>query len=116
MMMRTPIFTIRIAVALISLGLAISAGRTIVELWQRREVVGVRKQELTKIKAENVSLQDKLTDMGSDAYLERIARNQLGMIKDGETIIMLPEGAVQGRADGEEKNIPNWKKWWRLFF
>lgn len=116
MMMRSPIHTIRISVALISLGLAISAGRTIVELWQRRDVVDVRKRELAKIQAENNTLQDKLKDMGSDAYVERVARDQLGMIKEGETIVMLPEGAVQGRESGEEKNIPNWKKWWSLFF
>lgn len=114
--MHTPIQTIRIAVALISLGLAISAGRTIVELWQRRDVVGVRKQELTKIQAENNTLQDKLKDMGSDAYVERVARDQLGMIKEGETIVMLPEGAIRGRGGSEEKNMPNWKKWWSLFF
>lgn len=114
--MHTPIHTLRIVVALISLGLAISAGRTIVELWQRRDVVSVRKQELVKIQAENNTLQDKLKDMGSDAYVERVARDQLGMIKEGETIVMLPEGAIQGRGGGEEMNMPNWKKWWSLFF
>lgn len=115
-MMHAPIQTIRIAVALISLGLAISAGRTIVELWQRRDVVGVRKQELARIQAENMSLQDKLRDMGSDAYVEKVARDQLGMIKEGETIVMLPEGAVQGKGSGEDASMPNWKKWWSLFF
>lgn len=115
-MQSSPIRFVRIAVTIVSLGLAVSAGRTIVELWQRRDVVGDRERELAKIKAENTSLEGALGDIASDAYVERVARDQLGMVREGEVIVMLPEGGVHTEKNEAQKDIPNWRKWWSLFF
>jgi len=115
-MQASPVRVARIAVTIISLGLAVTAGRTIIELWQRRDVVSVRERELRKIQAENDALEGKLTDMASDAYVESVARDQLGMIREGETIVMLPEGVVHTEKNGSDQDLPNWRKWWRLFF
>ena len=115
-MQPSPLRIVRIAVTLISLGLAVSAGRTIIELWQRRDVVSVRERELKKVQSENDALERKLKDMAGDAYVERVARDQLGMVKEGETIVMLPEGKADKEKNGLLQDLPNWKKWWQIFF
>ena len=115
-MITTPHAIARIIVALISLGLSISAGRTIIELWRRQDIVYVREQELSRLKQDNVLLEAKLKDMKSDAYVEKVARDQLGMIKEGETIVMLPENASSSASSGVGIQIANWRQWWSLFF
>ncbi|HLD25173.1 MAG TPA: septum formation initiator family protein [Patescibacteria group bacterium] len=107
--------------AFVSLGIILSAGRTIIDLWQRRDVLEARKHELAKLREENEALEHTLQDMQSESYVERIARDKLGMVKEGETIVILPD-AVGERSfdktqDGQmNNNLPNWKKWWKLFF
>jgi cell division protein FtsB len=74
--------------------------------------------EIARIERENADLQRKLTYAESPAYAEQIAREQLGMARDGDTVILptfpdtpavsatatvvpLPTPTVQ----------PNWKGW-----
>ena len=83
--------TIYILIWLFSLGLSINAGRTIWELWKRKDVVSDREAELSHIKQENRSLEATLKDIQSETYLERIARDKLGMVKEGETMIIMPQ-------------------------
>jgi len=109
--------SLRIVLAVASLGLSFSAGRTIIELWQRRDVVRVREQEIATLEKTNASLRRTLKDAGGDAYVEREARDKLGMIKEGETIVMLPEG---GASDSDRiaslDAQPTWKKWFGMFY
>ncbi len=105
----------RLMLAIISLGLAVSAGRTIVELWQQRGRVGDRERELHRIQMENNRMESELTDMKSPSYVERVARDQLGMVKEGETIIMLPQGAIRGADNTNDGVLPIWQQWLRLF-
>ncbi len=101
----------------VSLGLSLSAGRTILELWKRRDVVHERERELIKLREENASLERALQDIGQDAYLERIARDKLGLVREGETIVILPDTGDKTQVAGTHVgNEPNWKKWWRIFF
>lgn len=115
-MISTPRNVIRLIIACISLGLSISAGRTIVELWRRQDVVHVREQELARLKRDNAELETRLADMKSEAYVEKVARDQLGMIKEGETIVMLPESASMSASKGVGMEEANWRQWWSLFF
>jgi len=101
-------------VIIVSLGLCLSAARTIVDLWHRRDVIGLRQKDLTTITRENQKLEQRLKETQNSDYIERIARDKLGMVKDGETIILLPESGVRSQA--QAGTIPHWKKWWRLFF
>lgn len=115
-MINTPRNVARIILAVVSLGLSISAGRTILELWQRRDIVLVRERELSKIQQDNMQLEKKILDMKSESYVERIARDQLGMIKEGETIVMLPENVSFSGVQHTQKFVSNWRQWWGLFF
>lgn len=115
-MNNTPRNAARIILAVVSLGLSISAGRTILELWQRRDIVQVRERELSRLQQDNIQLQQKIIDMKSESYVERIARDKLGMIKDGETIVMLPENASISGGQQAQNAVSLWRRWWGLFF
>jgi len=107
----------QLCVLLVSLGLCLSAIGTIVDLWHRRDLVGAREQDLTTITRENQKLQSELRETQSDDYVERIARDKLGLVKDGEAILLLPQ--KQGTTSvygGGTSNDPNWQRWWKLFF
>ena len=67
---------------------------------------------------ENEDLKVKLAEVQTDEYLEEVARNELNMQKDGETVVVLGEGIRQKeegiRRKVEEKEVANWRKWWKL--
>ncbi len=115
-MIITPRTIVRLIIICISLGLSLSAGRTIVELWRRRDIIHVREQELTRLQKDNAEMEVRLKDMKSEAYVEKVARDQLGMIKEGETIVMLPESASSSGMNDLSVQEANWRQWWSLFF
>lgn len=108
---------VRILIILISFGLCVSAGGTILDLWHKRDLVINRQKDLTRITKENQALKRELNETKSESYVERIARDKLGLVREGESIVLLtqsPNGNIGG--GGDIKILPNWQKWWRLFF
>jgi cell division protein FtsB len=105
---------LRLIIVLVSLGLSIGAVRTIVDLLHRKGIVAQRQAELVAKKAENEQLRAQMQDVQSEGYVERVARNTLGLVKEGESIVLL--GGKESEAVQENHEEPNWMKWWRLFF
>jgi len=106
----------RFGVFIVSLGLCLSAGATTLNMWRRRDHVLTRQHDLTVLTQENQVLQQQLKEAKSPEYLERVARDKLGLVKDGETIVLLPQ-LHQNTVSGKDiDDVPNWKKWWSLFF
>ena len=79
------------------------------------------KQEIEKIKIDNEQLKQKIEMSASEEFIERQAREKLGLVKEGETVIVLPEEEALRQLSPkfieEEHNLPdpNWKKWLKLF-
>lgn len=99
-----------------SLAVSVNAVSTIGDLWKRKDVVRQRQDDVVLIEKENQMLEGKLREATSPAFLERQARNALGMIKEGEAIVLLPS---RGNTAGQSTAVDireNWKKWWELFF
>lgn len=108
---------VRILVILISFGLCLSAGGTILDLWHRRDLVINRQKDLTRITTENQALKRQLDETKSESYVERIARDKLGLVKDGENIILLPQSNRKDTKGGIVFDYSHtWQKWWKLFF
>ncbi len=107
---------VRAIVLLVSLMVTISASRTIFELWRRQDVLTTREKELATLEEENKALVRTLQDMGSESYIERVARDMLGMVKEGETIVILQNSEPRIQSAGENNLRPNWRRWWGLFF
>ena len=116
-MKTTQLSIVRFILLIISFGLSISALRTIVDLWHRRDIMQERQTELNRKIEENDRLAQQLKEIGSEEYTEKVARNTLGLVKDGESIVILPgAGSRSGKQTGEIERLANWQKWWELFF
>lgn len=50
--------------------------------------LNVRQQELNKLKEKNQKLQDEVDMSKTDAYIEKLARERLGLVKEGETPVI----------------------------
>ena len=76
--------------------------------------------EISNLEERNVELTELLRYFDSESYAERKARMELGMKKPGESVVIVPDEALEvARADAERaerEDAPNVKKWWRYFF
>ena len=69
---------------------------------------GVRSQEL-----ENQELKKRLAEVQSPEFIEKEAREKLGLGKPGEEIVVLPE--VPAMPSMPVVGEPNWRRWWKLY-
>lgn len=103
----------------VSAVLVVNLSRSIWDLWRRRDILGEREAVLRRLKEEHARLQSELEYTQSPAFIEKEARNRLGLGREGETVVLMPNDKFQMTNEKTEEktiNIPNWKKWWRLFF
>ncbi|WP_236906275.1 FtsB family cell division protein [Clostridium isatidis] len=49
--------------------------------------ITVSQQELEELRDKNAELQRDLESIGSDEYIEKSARERLGMVKEGEKVV-----------------------------
>lgn len=109
-------------VVLILLLLTISLVRNILRVSQagdREKIVGSRVENL---KEENEKLKKELEKIESEAYVEFQARDKLGLAKEGEIVVVLPDDEILRKIapqiEDEEEVLPDptWKKWLKLFY
>lgn len=85
------------------------------------------KRENDLIAQENKQKEADYSYYSSDAYIEKIAKQNLGLINAGEEVIVIPSSAagttgVVGGAQTDDENdinirpLPNPQKWWKFFF
>lgn len=97
--------------------LAVSFGRAFYkdyEIRQQIKALQTRVDELERKKLESLSL---LGYVKSEAYVEDVARQQLGLKKPGERVIIVDAATSTGlrpTVEGEAV-VPSWKKWWWYF-
>lgn len=67
--------------------------RGILHLMTQRQRADVLRQELEALRAENLRLYAEIRELRTDPRaVERLAREQLGMARPGETVFLLREG------------------------
>lgn len=54
--------------------------------------ISQKQTELEKLKDENVRLEEQVKNANSDDYIEKLARERLGMLKSGEVIVSDKKG------------------------
>ncbi|MDP3955137.1 MAG: septum formation initiator family protein [bacterium] len=101
--------------------LIVSFSRDLWGLWQKSGEMEKSQLALDKLKIKNEELKKQLEYVNSDIFIEKEARDKLGLGKAGETILILPENleaniGVNPSEIRDNLNLPNWEKWWRLFF
>jgi cell division protein FtsB len=106
----------------ISLLMLASLSRNIIKVREAKERLKEKEEYIEKIKGENEELNQRADVFKSEEFIEKQLRDKLGLAKEGETIIVLPdEETIRKFAPSDEKEEeilpdPNWKKWFKLFF
>jgi len=78
-------------------------------------------ERVDKLKEENQRLEGRLKGVRNIEFVEKQLRDKLGLAKEGEIVIVLPEDDVlrklAPKIEEEEEVLPdpNWKKWAKLF-
>jgi cell division protein FtsL len=63
-----------------------------------RNEIGKVQKEIERLNKENRQLADEVKALKTDPrYIEKIAREDLGLAKDGEVIIKIPQGQLPGQ-------------------
>ena len=100
----------------------ISLTRNIFKIRTFRGRLTETEERIEKLKSENEVLGEKLDTFQSDEYIEKQLRDKLGLAKEEETVIVLPDEETirkfAPKTEEEEEILPNpnWKKWFKLFF
>ena len=80
-------------------------------------------QEIEDLEARNLALQAYRDYVQSDEYIEKVAREELNLMKRGETAVIVlsppsPDGSTEELPSsvGEKEEPPPWKRWWDTLF
>lgn len=115
--MNTRVRILNLGVTLISIILIVTLSYSAITLQSRKGILFEREQELGKVQKEHEDLTRKLAQASTPEFVERAAREKLGLLKEGEQVIIMPKPqAADTTANPPESNLPKWKQWWELFF
>lgn len=101
--------------------LVLSIIRNIGKIVQIRSEVARERAKTEKQKRENDELAKKVAETQGPEFVEKEVRDKLGLVKPGETIVVLPDTetlrnlAPKPPVDEDALPDPNWKKWLKLF-
>lgn len=82
--------------------------------------------ENVRIEEENRRKTEEFEYYSSDAYIEKIAKQNLGLVNPGEEVIIIPTSKIVGTGivggvndeddDSSYNELTNPQKWWKFFF
>jgi cell division protein FtsB len=107
--------------ALIAFYLVLATGQRALEAYRIQQQVDDVRHEIQRLQARNVALQDELASGRLDEDIERIGREELGLIRPGDKPLTLlwPDGALRNAPTAVPPAPPrqeaNWVGWLRLF-
>ena len=101
---------------------AISLVRNIIRTIDIRNRIKEEEKKVEVLQKEKEELGKKVVEAESDAYIEKQLRDKLGLAKEGEIVLILPEDEILRKIApiiNEEEDLlpdPTWKKWFKLFY
>jgi len=110
--------TVRILVIMACAFVSFGLIRSLWDTWRRGDQVAQRRAVLKQEQEKNTMLAKQLEEATSSAFVEREARNKLGLAKDGETIVLMgapASGDIQPQ-NVSQAPLSRWRLWWKLFF
>lgn len=72
----------------LALYLAFNFGQGFYQIHNLKNEITILEQEVTELRKVNTKLKDEVEHLHSPEAIEKIAREKLGLIKDGEIVIM----------------------------
>jgi cell division protein FtsB len=101
---------------LVSLILVINSAKRIITFKNTFQRVDEAEQQLSNLREENESLKKELEYKSSEEYVEESIRDNLGLVKEGESVVILPKEEAEIQQEVSDEKIANWSKWWNVFF
>ena len=110
-----------IQIAIVAVGGVLIWGslKSLLDLRKAGGRVDQAKQDLVELKAQNQDLKKKLTEVSSNEFVEKEARDKLNLQKPGEVVVLMPKNDQEMAQEDQvaaEKPLSNPEKWWKLFF
>lgn len=100
--------------------LIVNLSRSIYDIWRKKDIVHEREAALAEAQEQNEELKKKIADAESPEFIEKVAREKLGLVKDKEVVVLMDTSKITSKdSENEAKSLdtdPNWKRWWKLFF
>ena len=101
--------------------LMIAFGREYIGNLQIRHEIQELEEQRAKLEDEQLNTLALISQLSSEYYLETEARTKHGLGKDGETLIVVQDGAtrtgdVLGESDERLDFVPNYQRWFYYFF
>lgn len=92
-----------------------SISQSVWSSWRKLNSLKGSEAEIERLKAENKKLEEEKTFRQSNFYVEKEAREKLGLARDGETVYLREKAASEAAQNLAEKEAPNWQAWIELF-
>jgi cell division protein FtsB len=99
-------------IALLALAVVVAGILPFRQVLAQRNAVDTAEEQLTAIEEENQLLEARIAALQTPEEVERLAREQFGLVRPGETgyvVITPPEEAA---AEPEPEPVPEGKPWW----
>jgi len=109
------------ALLIVVLLLGFTLVKNILKNVEIKKRIATERARVEKLKQDNADLTQKLTEIQSQEYIEKQLRDKLGLAKEGEIVVVLPDTttleklAPEVPIEQETLPDPNWKKWIHLF-
>ncbi len=91
-----------------------------IDIWKRQDILKERQAELKDAQDKNFNLKRRLEEVHSGEYIEKVARDDLGLVKPGETLIIVSSSTEASSSAQTLPEIeiagPGWASWRKLFF
>ena len=112
-----------LAVLLLLVLIALAAGKGLLRRYQVNREIKALEEEIARLENSNQELGELIEYLNTDFFAEQEARLKLGMSKEGEKVIIVPDNDngivpldIFPDKEYNEKAISNPQKWWRYFF
>jgi cell division protein FtsB len=89
--------------------------RSIIDLWNKQDVVTTARQELNREKQKNEELKVQLGYVKSEQFVEEEARNKLFLVKPGESDVIIPPSLIEKKEIKKPVVLSPWEQWMKLF-
>lgn len=101
----------------ISVYLVVGLGRQVWSTIQSSRRIDQAPFQLEREKQRNQQLQKEISYLESDDFVEKEARDKLGMARRGETVVIVAKDLAEQASSRllEREALPNWYRWWQLF-
>jgi cell division protein FtsB len=121
-----PPLALRLAAVLVVpllLYVLVATGQKAIENYRLNQDANALRAEIVGLRAQNILLQQQIEQARTDAAIETIAREQLGLIKPGDHPVVLVDQSSQQRTAAptaapasSAPPPPAWRQWWDYFF